>query len=39
MGQEKLADTSFMHKLLHDKTANTLALAAAAMVPLMIMLP
>ena len=37
MGQEKLADKSFMHKLLHDKTANTLALAAAAMVPLMAM--
>lgn len=26
---------SFMHKLLHDKTANTLAISAAALLPLM----
>ncbi|MBU7579392.1 MAG: VWA domain-containing protein [Porphyrobacter sp.] len=28
---------SFLHGLLHDKTANTLAIAAAAMIPLMAM--
>ncbi len=37
MGQKEPADKSFMQNLLHDKTANTLALAAAAMVPLMAM--
>ena len=37
MGQEKLAGKSFMHKLLHDKTANTLAISAAALLPLMAM--
>lgn len=37
MGRDKQADTSFMHDLLHDTRANTLAIAAAAMVPLMAM--
>lgn len=37
MGRDKQITQSFMHRLLHDKTANTLALAAAAMVPLMAM--
>ncbi|WP_285709833.1 pilus assembly protein TadG-related protein [Erythrobacter oryzae] len=31
------ARTSFLHKLLHDKTANTLAIAAASLIPMMAM--
>ncbi|QDH34828.1 VWA domain-containing protein [Porphyrobacter sp. YT40] len=37
MAQEQQARSSFMHKLLHDKTANTLAISAAALLPLMAM--
>ena len=37
MGQKKTARTSFMKSLLHDTTANTLALSAAALLPLMAM--
>jgi Flp pilus assembly protein TadG len=37
MARETLVRTSFMHRLLHDTAANTLAIAAAAMVPLMAM--
>ncbi|UYV14842.1 pilus assembly protein TadG-related protein [Porphyrobacter sp. ULC335] len=37
MAREKQATMSFMRKLLRDKTANTLAISAAAMVPLMAM--
>ncbi|TAD73626.1 MAG: hypothetical protein EAY70_12180 [Sphingomonadales bacterium] len=36
-GREMQARMSFMRKLLRDKTANTLAISAAAMVPLMAM--
>lgn len=37
MGREMQGMKSWMHNLLHDKTANTLAIAAAAMVPMMAM--
>lgn len=37
MGREMQAKMSFMRKLLRDKSANTLAISAAAMVPLMAM--
>jgi Flp pilus assembly protein TadG len=37
MGRHKQVMQSFMHKLLRDVTANTLAIAAAAMLPLMAM--
>lgn len=37
MGQEMQVRMSFLHRLLHDKTANTLAIAAAALLPLMAM--
>lgn len=37
MGRDKQAGKSFMQRLLHDVTANTLAIAAAALVPLMAM--
>lgn len=37
MGREKQANMSFMQKLLHDKTANTLAIAAASLFPIMAM--
>ncbi|PLK25077.1 hypothetical protein C0V72_03535 [Porphyrobacter sp. TH134] len=37
MGQEKQANMPFMRRLLRDKTANTLAISAAALVPLMAM--
>mgnify|MGYP002778934543 FL=1 len=37
MGREMKGRTSFLHNLLHDRTANTLALAAASLVPLMAM--
>lgn len=37
MGQEMQARTSFLHNLLHDKTANTLAIAAASLIPMMAM--
>lgn len=37
MGRDKLVKTSFLHRLLHDTTANTLAIAAAALIPLMAM--
>jgi len=37
MGREMQARTSFMHNLLHDKTANTLAIAAASLIPMMAM--
>lgn len=35
MGREKQANMSMMQRLLHDKTANTLAIAAAAMLPIL----
>ena len=37
MGREMQVRKSFLHRLLHDRTANTLALAAAALLPLMAM--
>lgn len=37
MGREKQANMSLMRKLLHDKTANTLAISAAALLPIMAM--
>ena len=37
MGQKMKVKTSFLHNLLHDRTANTLALAAASLIPLMAM--
>lgn len=37
MGREMQARTSFLHNLLHDKTANTLAIAAASLIPMMAM--
>ena len=37
MGQENRSEKGFMRGILHDRTANTLAIAAAAMVPLMAM--
>jgi len=37
MGREMQARTSFLRRLLHDKTANTLAIAAASLVPMMAM--
>lgn len=37
MGQETQVRRSFMRSLLRDKTANTIAISAAAMVPLMAM--
>jgi Flp pilus assembly protein TadG len=37
MGREKQVTMSFMQKLLRDQTANTLAIAAAALLPLMAM--
>jgi Flp pilus assembly protein TadG len=37
MGQEKQANMSFLRKLLHDRTANTLAISAAALFPIMAM--
>jgi Flp pilus assembly protein TadG len=37
MTHDRQHSTSFLHRLLHDVTANTLAIAAAAMVPLMAM--
>lgn len=37
MGRKEQANMSFMRKLLHDKTANTLAISAAALLPLMAM--
>jgi Flp pilus assembly protein TadG len=37
MGREKQANMSFMRKLVRDKTANTLVISAAAMVPIMAM--
>ncbi|WP_081596500.1 TadE/TadG family type IV pilus assembly protein [Porphyrobacter sp. AAP82] len=37
MGRKMQARTSFLHRLLHDKTANTLAIAAASLVPMMAM--
>lgn len=37
MGREMQARTSFMRRLLHDTAANTLAISAAAIVPLMAM--
>lgn len=36
MGREELM-TSFLHRLLHDTAANTLAISAAALIPLMAM--
>ncbi|WP_166546989.1 pilus assembly protein TadG-related protein [Porphyrobacter sp. SLTP] len=37
MGREKQAKMSFMRKLARDKTANTLVISAAALVPIMAM--
>ena len=37
MGRENQATMSFMRTLLHDKTANTLAIAAASLFPIMAM--
>ncbi|MBA4009738.1 MAG: hypothetical protein C0486_13260 [Erythrobacter sp.] len=37
MGREMQARTSFLHNLLHDNTANTLAIAAASLIPMMAM--
>jgi Flp pilus assembly protein TadG len=37
MEREKQVKRSFLQEVLHDKTANTLAIAAAAMIPLMAM--
>jgi len=37
MGREKQANMSFMRSLLHDKTANTIAISAAALFPIMAM--
>lgn len=37
MGQEKQANRSFLYRLLHDRTANTLAIAAASLMPLLAM--
>jgi len=37
MGREKQANMSFMRRLLHDKTANMLAIGAAAVVPIVAM--
>lgn len=37
MGREMQTRTSFMRRLLHDTSANTLAISAAAIVPLMAM--
>jgi len=37
MGRDNQADRSFMQRLLHDTTANTLAIAAASLIPLMAM--
>lgn len=37
MGQETRVRKSFLRSLLHDKTANTIAIAAAAMFPIMAM--
>jgi len=37
MGRDLQNSTSFMRKLLHDKAANTLAISAAALFPLMAM--
>ncbi len=37
MGREKQANMSFMRKLARDKTANTLVISAAALVPIMAM--
>lgn len=37
MGQIQQDKMSFLHKLLHDKTANTLAISAAAMFPVLAM--
>lgn len=37
MGREMQARTSFLRRLAHDKTANTLAIAAASLIPMMAM--
>lgn len=37
MGQEKQDKMSFLRKLLHDRTANTLVISAAAMFPILMM--
>lgn len=37
MGRENQANMSLMRKLLHDKTANVLAISAAALLPIMAM--
>jgi len=37
MGQDKNANRSFLYRLLHDRTANTLAIAAASLMPLLAM--
>ena len=37
MGQENQANRSFLYRLLHDRTANTLAIAAASLMPLLAM--
>ncbi len=37
MGHENQANSSFLYRLLHDRTANTLAIAAASLMPLMAM--
>ncbi len=37
MGREKQANMSFMRSLLHDKAANTIAISAAALFPIMAM--
>jgi hypothetical protein len=37
MGRDNLAEKSFMRGLLHDRTANTLAICAASLFPLMAM--
>lgn len=37
MAQENQANRSFLYRLLHDRTANTLAIAAASLMPLLAM--